>query len=279
MANYQSFLLAGTGTCKCVIALEKDRKGLGSNRGRLVVGQKNKHGTHRTWSLSKLHFLINTPRSLVALLRPVTVLYPTCCRTQVEPASCGETASPFILVGVKHNTLVGQAGLDAALARQSILVENGSGMSSSFVFNSKSLYKPTITANSVFTEENDLFTFREEKPKKVLFMEKAAFESCCNTAIIGQHLTINYLNRRLEAAQKMEDEEEAKMKKADIANQMAWQTKGIEVYQKFLINVTRDWKDKRNCIIGHVILSPLICFDYGDECFLMTGPSLKFIPL
>lgn len=44
-------------------------------------------------------------------------------------------------------------------------------------------------------------------------------------------------------------------------------TKGVEAYQKFLIDVARDWKDERNRIFGHVILSPPICFDYGDEGF------------
>ena len=58
-------------------------------------------------------------------------------------------------------------------------------------------------------------------------MGKAAFESCCKTiesAIIGEQLSIDYLNRRLEAATKMEDEEEAEMEKADDANRMPRQT-------------------------------------------------------
>ncbi|EDR00448.1 uncharacterized protein LACBIDRAFT_334101 [Laccaria bicolor S238N-H82] len=62
-------------------ALEKDKKGMGSNIGSLVPGPKNKHSTHCTWSLSKVRFLINTPHSLVASLRPVTVLNPS--RTRV----------------------------------------------------------------------------------------------------------------------------------------------------------------------------------------------------
>ena len=39
----------------------------------------------------------------------------------------GQTSSPppFVLVGVNHGTLFGQAGLDAAVGCQSILVENG----------------------------------------------------------------------------------------------------------------------------------------------------------
>ena len=36
-----------------------------------------------------------------------------------------------------------------------------------------------------------------------------------SSLIIGQQLNIDQLNRRLEAAQKMEDEEEAEMRRAD----------------------------------------------------------------
>ena len=215
-------------------------------------------------------------------------------------------------------TLIGQAGLDAALGCRSILVENGFDdihviiLESVFSFcKSKGLYKPAITANPVAVirepfaslgisispaeypnleggtggsffldkakpcalylltarhvlfdpdqEGNELFTFRDGSPQEVLFMGKATFESRCKaieSAIIGQQLTIDYLNRRLEVAQKMEDEEEAAMERADIANQIARRTKAVEAYKTLLNDVVRDWKDERNRIIGHVTLSP-----------------------
>ena len=70
--------------------------------------------------------------------------------------------------------------------------------------------------------------------KKVMFMGKAVFESRCKaieSAIIGQQVNIDQLNRRLEAAKKMEDEGEAAMERADIANDMARRTKAVEAYQ------------------------------------------------
>ena len=103
--------------------------------------------------------------------------------------------------------------------------------------------------------------------KKVMFMGKAVFESRCKaieSAIIGQQVNIDQLNRRLEASKKMEDEGEAAMERADIADDMARRTKAVETYQKLLNDVPRDWKDEKNRIIGHVILSPPICFD-NDE--------------
>jgi hypothetical protein len=65
----------------------------------------------------------------------------------------------------------------------------------------------------------------------------------------------------------MEEEEEAEMDGADIANNMVGQAKAVETFQKLLNDVARDWKDERNRIIGHVTLSPPISFDYGDEGF------------
>ena len=64
-------------------------------------------------------------------------------------------------------------------------------------------------------------------------MGKAAFESRCKaieSAIIGERLTIDYLNSRLEAATKMEDEEEAEMEKIDVASRMPRRTKAVEAY-------------------------------------------------
>jgi len=100
-------------------------------------------------------------------------------------------------------------------------------------------------------------------------MGKAAFESRWKAieSIIGQQIVIDLLNRRLEAAKEMEDEEEAEMERADIANDMAGRTRAVEAFQKLLNDVARDWKDERNRIIGHVTLSPLITFDYGHEGF------------
>ena len=58
--------------------------------------------------------------------------------------------------------------------------------------------------------------------------------------IIGQQLNIDQLNTRVEAAQKMEDEEEAEMGRADKANNMAARTKAVEASHKLLNDVARD---------------------------------------
>ena len=117
--------------------------------------------------------------------------------------------------------------------------------------------------------------------KKVLFMGKAAFESRCKaieSAIIGQQLI-----RRLEAAKKMEDEEEAEMEKADVATHMARRTKVVEAYKKLFIDVARDWKDERHHIIGHVqgmsICLHLSVLAMATKALPMIGPLLKFISL
>ena len=112
-------------------------------------------------------------------------------------------------------------------------------------------------------------------------MGKAALEIRCKateSAIIGQQFTTDYLNRRLEAAQNMGDEEEAEMEKVDVANQMVRGMKAIEGYQKLLIDVVRDWKDERCRIIGRVTLSSPISFGYDDEGFTDNWAVVEVYP-
>lgn len=42
----------------------------------------------------------------------------------------------------------------------------------------------------------------------------------------------------------MEDEEEAEMERANIANDMTRRTKAVETFQKLLNDVARDWRTK-----------------------------------
>jgi len=66
-------------------------------------------------------------------------------------------------------------------------------------------------------------------------MGKADFENHCKaieSAIIGQQIIIDHLNGCLEAANEMEDEEEAEMERDDIANDMAGLTKAVETFQR-----------------------------------------------
>jgi hypothetical protein len=133
-------------------------------------------------------------------------------------------------------------------------------------------------------EENKLFKFREgsgQDSKKVMFMGKAAFESRCKaikSAIGGKHIVIDYLNRRLECANEIEDEEEAEMERADVAKEMEGATKAIEAFQKLLDDVTRDWEDERNRVIGHVTLSPPLSFNYGDDGFTDDWAVVEIYP-
>ena len=103
-------------------------------------------------------------------------------------------------------------------------------------------------------------------------MGKAAF-----SAIIDQQLNIDHLNRRLEAAKKMEDEEEAEMEEADIANHMPWWTKAVEAYKKLLNNVARDWKHETvssgMSLCLHTSVSAM-----ATKALPMIGPFSRFIP-
>ncbi|KAM5533672.1 hypothetical protein V8D89_012639 [Ganoderma adspersum] len=133
-------------------------------------------------------------------------------------------------------------------------------------------------------DENKLFAFRGgggQAAKKVMFMGTATFESRCKSiefAIGGQQIIIEQLKRRLDAAAVMEDEEEAVMERADVAKSMAGATAAIAAFQKLLDDVTRDWKDEANRIIGHVTLSPPISFNYGDDGFTEDWAVVEIYP-
>ena len=133
-------------------------------------------------------------------------------------------------------------------------------------------------------EENKLFSFQEgsgQPARKVMFLGKAAFESRCKaieSAIVGQQVITDQLNRRLEAADEMEDKEEAEAERADVEKDMARAAAAIAAFQKLLDDVTKDWKDEANRIIGHVTLSPPISFDYGDDGFTDDWAVVEIYP-
>ena len=73
-------------------------------------------------------------------------------------------------------------------------------------------------------------------------------------------------------AQKLEEEEEAAMERADIVNQMARRTKAVEAYKKLFNDIVRDWKDERNASSGmSLCLRPSISA-MAMKALLMIGP-------
>lgn len=120
-------------------------------------------------------------------------------------------------------------------------------------------------------DDNELveYTDTSQPRRKVLLFSDPAVEkhlTVIESEIRGREMNIMLLEKRLEAAKQLE------AKYAEVEREgVDWQLKGakraIEVLQKFLPDATRDWKDRKNRIIGHVVLSPPIAFNVGDDGF------------
>lgn len=120
-------------------------------------------------------------------------------------------------------------------------------------------------------DKNELYIFREgtgQSKKNVMLMGEAAFKARCEdikSAIGAKEIILNYLRQRLADANKMEDQEEAAAEQEDVSPDIKKTEKAITALEKLLHDVTRDWTVKTNQIIGHVILSPPIALNYGDD--------------
>ena len=76
----------------------------------------------------------------------------------------------------------------------------------------------------------------------------------------------------------MEDEQNATAERRAIKPKIDEADEAIEALEKFLADVTRDWEKEKNRIIGHVVLSPPISFDYGDDGFTEDWAVVEIHP-
>ncbi|KDR77004.1 hypothetical protein GALMADRAFT_155693 [Galerina marginata CBS 339.88] len=251
---------------------------------------------------------------------------------------------PFVFVGVIRDSLLGQAGLDAALGCRSILVENGLDDVHVIIYESaftrfKALYKPDLdgtndpaaamlqrfkfstslglsispaespnvegtgsfffldkakpgvlfllTARHVLfnplKEENEDYFFHagsNQAAGKVMFMGKAAFDSCCqNIEVMIDALMddVNDFRSGLERVNVLEDRERAEREKTVLERKLAATTASIESYQNLLDDI-RNWGDEGNRVIGHVTLSPRISVNYGDDGYTDDWAVIEIYP-
>ncbi|KAI0304089.1 hypothetical protein BC826DRAFT_903028 [Russula brevipes] len=119
-------------------------------------------------------------------------------------------------------------------------------------------------------DNNELYQHSNtSQPRKVLLFSDPAAEEhikAIESEIDGEKILIEQLERRLEVAGLLEEkyaaaeqeQVEALLKKARSA---------IIVLEKFLKDVPRDWKDRKDRVLGHVVLSPPLSLDVGEEGF------------
>lgn len=104
--------------------------------------------------------------------------------------------------------------------------------------------------------------------KNVLLFGDAAMEKylkAIESEIGSKQIIIGQLERRLEAAE--QTDEDAEKERKQVLPQLEKAREAMENLEKFLADVSRDWKERENRVLGYVVLSPPIGLDVGEEGF------------
>lgn len=120
-------------------------------------------------------------------------------------------------------------------------------------------------------EPNELYKYTtpSQSRKNVLLFSGSAvqkYTTAIESEIGGKELILAQLKIWLEKANAM-DEEDAIAEREDIEPDMAKREKAIRALKKFLADVSRDWKEQRDRVIGHVVVSPPIGLNVGNDGF------------
>ncbi|KAF5383246.1 hypothetical protein D9615_004810 [Tricholomella constricta] len=66
----------------------------------------------------------------------------------------------------------------------------------------------------------------------------------------------------------MDDDEGAELERDDVLREMEKTRKSIRLLPEFLAATSKDWKERENRILDHVVLSPHISFDVREDGFM-----------
>ena len=119
-------------------------------------------------------------------------------------------------------------------------------------------------------EPNELYVYRGigDKKRDVLLLGDEGFEQrvkLIESQIEDRVTMIDYHHRRMNATDKMADKEGAEKERRDAAYQLEKENDSKVALEEFLVEVKRDWGEKGNRVIGHVVLSPPIRFNVGNR--------------
>ncbi|MCJ1462978.1 hypothetical protein MMC07_001582 [Pseudocyphellaria aurata] len=132
-------------------------------------------------------------------------------------------------------------------------------------------------------DENNLFEYRErsgDSQKKVMFMGEAAFKNRCDaieSAINDRKIIMEQLQRRWTAAGDLKKEKTI-MERDQVDDLTKQAQKAIAAFRMLLADVTMDWKIEKNRVIGHVTLSPPLCFDCPDGGYTEDWVVIQIYP-
>ncbi|KAG7087708.1 hypothetical protein E1B28_013655 [Marasmius oreades] len=232
--------------------------------------------------------------------------------TILNPLRIGVASKPspptFIMIGINHDTLSSQTGIEVAVNCRSILLQNQIGDVHVLVCKYKyqrsaMMYKPAIRTDpatilhepfsttlgipicnaktSNFEGTGGLHQLYQT-PASSTSSQRGTFSSILTrthytnsvravSIICLSRMKIKQINRELEATDKLEDED-------DVIAEQEEAEKVITAFKELLTTVTTDWEDKENCIIGHVTLSPPLTFNYGKDGFMDDWAMIEMYP-
>ncbi|KAI0002172.1 hypothetical protein BJV74DRAFT_882269 [Russula compacta] len=172
-------------------------------------------------------------------------------RTSLDPVRmrhAGESSPPVIVwMGVVPGSLSAKDGVEVATQCKSILSAHDIG-------------DVHVEIRESEVDSNELYQHRSssQRHRNVLLFGDAAIEkhiTAIEPEIGGKHIIIKHLESRLEYREQM-DEEDAKAKRNQVRSQLEGARKAIRALEKFLADVSRDWKKRENRVLGYVVLSP-----------------------
>ncbi|KAG8806641.1 hypothetical protein FRC17_004889, partial [Serendipita sp. 399] len=206
----------------------------------------------------------------------------------------GDSSPPAIIwMGVLRGSLTAEIGVQVATHCKGILSAHGIDdihieIRESEVIRSAKLYKPAFTSNAtaqiylvtarhvVFcsdTEPNELYQHNDRDPSQrrrsvMLFSDSAVekYTTAVRSEIRGEEILIEQLERRLKCTEQL-DEEEAEAERNEVQRQLKNAKQAIVTLEKFLADVSRDWKEQKDRVLGHVVLSPPLGLNVGEEGF------------
>ena len=133
-------------------------------------------------------------------------------------------------------------------------------------------------------EANTLYKFKDDSgaPRRdVMLLGEAAFKArveAGEAAIGAKNIIIRQLNKRLELSGEMEDEDDAAAERDAVQSKIDEARKAITAFEKLLADVDRDWKDEGNRAIGHVVLSPPVSCNFGEDGYTDDWAVVQIYP-
>ncbi|KAI0950654.1 hypothetical protein AcW1_007905 [Taiwanofungus camphoratus] len=131
---------------------------------------------------------------------------------------------------------------------------------------------------------NTEYVFKEgigAPQKKVMLLGEAAFNArveLVEAAIRDKKVLLTQLRQREALADQLEDEGDREAERAEVQDEMAKAERAITAFEKLRREIRRDWENEDDRVIGHVVLSPPIAFNVGNDGFTEDWAVVEMRP-